>query len=105
MASLKHSLGQLQANHQGVTKMSKSCSCHDNHEHYYEQACEFIIPVKLIVPIFLEPKVFVKPTCVRESFQVHLEPEIYLEPEVRAQPPKCISQGGCYQEALAATES
>jgi hypothetical protein len=63
-------------------------------EQYYEQACEFVVPVKLTVPLFLEPELYVKPThCVRETVQVYLEPEIYLEPEVKAAAPTCIPQG------------
>ncbi|WP_088891333.1 hypothetical protein [Leptolyngbya ohadii] len=62
-------------------------------DRYYEQACEYVVPIKVHVPIFLEPHVLVKPThCVREKVEVYLEPEIYLQPEVQAAPPVCIPQ-------------
>jgi len=80
--------------------MSESCSYHP----YYDQACEFVVPIKLIVPIFLEPQVLVKSTCVRESLQVILQPEIYLEPEVSTNRPACVPQKGYAQEALLAIE-
>lgn len=70
--------------------MSNACS----YEHYYEQACEYVVPVKLVVPMFLEPKVYVKSDCVREKIHVSLEPEIHLEPEVKASHPVCAPQNG-----------
>lgn len=73
----------------------------NSYSRYYDQACEFVVPIKLTVPLFLEPKVFVQSTCVRESIQVYLEPEIYLEPEVSAAPPKCLPEVPvCYSDAL-----
>jgi len=76
-----------------------------SYEQYYEQACEFVIPIKLTVPLFLEPDVYVKPVhCVRETVQVYLEPEIYLEPQISANSPTCIRQGYS-PEALPASES
>lgn len=67
-----------------------------SYEHYYDKACEYVIPVKLVVPIFLEPKVYVQPApCVRERVHVYLEPELHLEPEVKADHPKCVPQNGC----------
>jgi hypothetical protein len=83
--------------------MSQSSS---QYNYYYDQACEFVVPIKLAVPMFLEPKVFIQPTpCVRESIQVYLEPEIYLEPEVSAEPPKCLPEVAvCYGDALPGAE-
>jgi hypothetical protein len=79
--------------------MSESFSCHP----HYDQACEFVVPIKLVVPIFLEPKVLVKSICVRESLQVYLQPEIHLEPEVNASSPVCLPQNGYLQETLIAS--
>jgi hypothetical protein len=76
-----------------------SYSCYDD---YYEQACEYVVPIKLVVPVFIEPKVFTQSVCTREKIQVTLEPEIYLEPEVRAKQLTCIPQNGYHQTALAA---
>jgi hypothetical protein len=76
-----------------------------SYSQYYDQACEFVVPIKLSVPLFLEPKVYIRPAnCIRETLQVYLEPEIYLEPEVSAAPPQCIPQAVYHQEALPATE-
>jgi hypothetical protein len=75
-------------------------SCHP----YYDQACEFVVPIKLVVPIFLEPKVLVKSTCIRESLQVILQPEIYLEPQVNANSPVCLNQNGYSPEMLLVEE-
>jgi len=77
----------------------------NSYEHYYEKACEYVVPVKLIVPIFLEPKVYVQsPECIREKIHVSLEPELHLEPEVRANNPVCIPQNGYHKAALTAEE-
>ncbi len=73
-----------------------------SYDHYYEQACEYVVPIKLVVPVFIEPKVFTQSVCAKERIQVTLEPEIYLEPEVRANHPVCIPQNGYHKPALAA---
>jgi hypothetical protein len=76
-----------------------------SYDHYYEQACEYVVPIKLIVPIFLEPKVYVQPSpCVREKVHVYLEPELHLEPEVRANHPICTPQNGYKKEAALLAE-
>ena len=77
-------------------------SYQDSYECYYEQACEYVVPVKLVVPVFVEPKVYVQPTCAREKIQVTLEPELFLQPEVKASQPACLPQGGHQRAALAA---
>jgi hypothetical protein len=73
-----------------------------SYDHYYEQACEYVVPVRLVIPMFIEPKVFTQSACTREKIQIALEPEILLEPEVRAKQPACISQNGYHKPALAA---
>jgi hypothetical protein len=71
-------------------------------DHYYDNACEFTISLKLNIPIFLEPNVLVKDApCVKQTLPVHLEPEILIESEVKAKPPVCIPQNGYHREGLA----
>lgn len=84
--------------------MYQSCSCDDHYDKYKDQACEYIIPIKLIVPIFLEPEILTQSTCFRDSIQIHLEPEIHLKPEVRSQPATCLPQDRCHQNVLTASE-
>ncbi|WP_416671840.1 hypothetical protein [Egbenema bharatensis] len=73
-----------------------------SYEHYYAQACEYVVPVKITVPLFVEPKVFIKtPPCVREKVFVYLEPEINLEPQVKANRPVCTPQNGHQPVAMA----
>jgi hypothetical protein len=79
-------------------------SCQESYERYYEQACEYVVPVKLVVPVFVEPKVYIQPACAREKIQIALEPELFLQPEVRASQPACFPQNG-YQRAALAAES
>jgi hypothetical protein len=76
-----------------------------SYDHYYEQACEYVVPIKLVVPVFLEPKVYVQSSgCIREKIQVSLEPELHLEPEVKASHPICAPQNGYSKAALVAEE-
>lgn len=73
-----------------------------SYDHYYEQACEYVVPVRLVVPLFIEPKVFTQSVYTRERIQIALEPEILLEPEVRAKQTACIPQNGYHKPALTA---
>jgi hypothetical protein len=74
-------------------------------DHYYEQACEFTIPIKLNIPVFLEPYTFIKPTpCIKQTLPVHLEPAIFVEAEVQATPPVCLPQYDYTTKELAAQE-
>ena len=76
-----------------------------SYDHYYEKACEYVVPIKLVVPIFLEPKVFVKSSgCVTEKVHVYLEPELHLEPEVKASHPVCTPQNGYHKETALLAE-
>ena len=77
-------------------------SCTPCYKHHYDQACEYVVPVKLVVPVFVEPKVYVQSTCAREKIQVTLEPELFLQPEVKASNPICTPPEDCYMPALAA---
>jgi hypothetical protein len=70
----------------------------NSYDHYYAQACEYIVPIKLTVPVFVEPKVFTKSACAREKLHIDLEPQIRLEPEVKSAPPVCVPQNGYKQE-------
>ena len=76
-----------------------------SYDHYYEKACEYVVPIKLVVPIFVEPKVFVKSSgCVTEKVHVYLEPELHLEPEVKASYPVCAPQNGYRKETALLAE-
>ncbi|WP_416673665.1 hypothetical protein [Egbenema bharatensis] len=75
-----------------------------SYDHYYEQACEYVVPVKIVVPIFIEPKIFTKSACAREKIHIDLEPQIKLEPEVKTNNPVCIPQNGHKREVSLLSE-
>jgi hypothetical protein len=65
------------------------------HNHEYQNACEFTIPIKLNIPVEIEPTLLIKtPNPVQERLRVYLEPDVYLKPEVSARPPVCLLPSG-----------